>query len=61
MSMKITTRKRMNVLKADHTHIHGFCIRKSFWKGKMLKRIRINLSNTISVLLFRLSVSVSMA
>ena len=59
MSMKITARKRMNVLKADHAHSHGFCSRKSFWKGKMPKRIKINLSNTISVLSFRLSTFVN--
>jgi len=59
--MKITTKKRVDEVKADQADGYRFYSRKSFWKGKMPKRIRINLSNTISVSSFRLSVSVNMA
>ena len=57
--MKIPAKKRVDEVKADQANGYRFYSRKSFWKGKMPKRMRINLSNIISVSSFRLSAFVN--
>lgn len=59
--MKIPAKRRVDEVKADQADGYRFYSRKSFWKGKMPKRMRINLSNIISVSSFRLSAFVNMA
>ena len=49
MSIKIAAKKRMDVLRADQVHAHCFCSGMRFKNGKIQRRTRINLSNTISI------------